>query len=62
MANTQAVTSIYSNKKFWYFFLQGGIKAVVWVDAFQAIIMFGSLLTIVIKVQSWPKTFLHHND
>lgn len=32
-----------------FYTFMGGLKAVVWVDAFQAIIMFGSLLTIVIK-------------
>ncbi|XP_056002478.1 sodium-coupled monocarboxylate transporter 1-like [Ostrea edulis] len=32
-----------------FYTFMGGIKAVVWVDAFQAIIMFGTLLTIVIK-------------
>ncbi|XP_022311982.2 sodium-coupled monocarboxylate transporter 1-like [Crassostrea virginica] len=32
-----------------FYTFMGGLKAVVWVDAFQAIIMFGSLLTIVVK-------------
>ncbi|XP_062610230.1 sodium-coupled monocarboxylate transporter 1-like [Saccostrea cucullata] len=32
-----------------FYTFMGGLKAVVWVDAFQAIIMFGTLLTIVIK-------------
>ena len=35
--------------------LQGGLKAVVWVDAFQAIIMFGSLLTIVVKASTFSQ-------
>lgn len=35
--------------------LQGGLKAVVWVDAFQAIIMFGSLLTIVVKAGTFSQ-------
>ncbi|XP_061190249.1 sodium-coupled monocarboxylate transporter 1-like [Saccostrea echinata] len=32
-----------------FYTFMGGLKAVVWVDAFQAIIMFGCLFTIVIK-------------
>ncbi|XP_062598379.1 sodium-coupled monocarboxylate transporter 1-like [Saccostrea cucullata] len=32
-----------------FYTFMGGLKAVVWVDAFQAIIMFGSLLTIATK-------------
>ena len=28
--------------------MQGGIKAVVWTDVFQAVIMFGSFLTVII--------------
>ncbi|XP_061170771.1 sodium-coupled monocarboxylate transporter 1-like isoform X2 [Saccostrea echinata] len=32
-----------------FYTFMGGLKAVVWVDAFQAIIMFGTLLTIVTK-------------
>ena len=37
--------------------LQGGLKAVVWVDAFQAIIMFGSLLTIVVKASTFSQSY-----
>ena len=28
---------------------QGGIKAVIWTDTFQAFVMFGSFLAVVIK-------------
>ena len=40
----------------WTFFffskLQGGMKAVVWTDAFQAIIMVAGMLTVIIVVRS----------
>ena len=29
--------------------LQGGIKAVMWTDTFQTIVMFGSFLAVIIK-------------
>ena len=28
---------------------QGGIKAVMWTDAFQSLMMFGSFLTVILK-------------
>ena len=34
-----------SNDVFW----QGGIKAVMWTDTFQAAVMFGSFLAVIIK-------------
>lgn len=33
-----------------WFVLQGGLKAVIWVDAFQALVMLAGLLAISIKV------------
>ncbi len=33
-------------------FFQGGIKAVVWSDVFQAAVMFGSFLAVTIKGNS----------
>jgi Na+/proline symporter len=30
-------------------YLQGGIKAVMWTDTFQTIVMFGSFLAVIIK-------------
>ncbi len=31
--------------------VQGGLKAVIWTDFFQAVVILGGLLTIVIKVK-----------
>jgi hypothetical protein len=34
-----------------HFLIQGGLKAVVWVNVLQFIIMFGSLVAIIVKVR-----------
>ena len=39
------------------FFIQGGIKAVVYTDFFQAFILFGGLLAILIVVSSYKLTY-----
>ena len=31
-------------------FLQGGIKAVIWADVFQCIVMYAGMLAVIIKV------------
>ena len=35
--------------------LQGGMKAVVWTDAFQAIIMVAGMLTVITVVRFQPR-------
>ena len=35
--------------KMWYLLFQGGIKAVVWTDAFQVVIITVGMLTLLIK-------------
>lgn len=36
-------------KRFFFYCIQGGLKAVVWTDFIQTFIMFGSMLLIIIK-------------
>lgn len=45
----QYMTSI--KKCFFSLSNQGGLKAVIWTDVFQAIVILGGLLTVVIKVR-----------
>lgn len=43
------ITFVIEGKKIIHSLFQGGIKAVMWTDAFQAIMMFGSFLAVIIK-------------
>lgn len=37
------------HSEFFYFFFKGGMKAVVWTDFFQSLMMYASIIVIVIK-------------
>lgn len=39
---------IISFKKGWFLFFQGGMKAVIWTDVFQGVVMLAGLTTIIV--------------
>lgn len=47
--NIVELVRIYAFKLKTYNIFQGGIKAVVWTDVFQTIVIFGALITVIIK-------------